>query len=217
MRRASLLLACGFFIGATIGTGIAKQPEKPYPLSQPNDWVAFAADILQFNSAGDKSVGRFRRGSDGSTRTEIQLNYGDRIVPMIDIENLTTRRYYRFLGGDFWLTGELAYPDNAYKPRPWSSAAPGLKPYGRKLALLKGQDGSLTADTGLEAWIVANDTGTMRLLVPALNFFPVVQSPIVGRRRVYSNIEFVDSPATMFDPPPGAALKQRDSRPPLGR
>lgn len=214
MRRIVLLLACGFFTGAAIGTGTAKQAERPYALGQPSEWVAFTADIFQLNVKGDKSFGRFRRSSDGSTRTDIQLNYGDRIVPMIDIENYRSRRYYRHTGGDSWLTGPLAYPDDAFKPKPWSSAAQGLKRYAHKLALLKGQNGLLTADSGLEAWIVLNETGTMRLLAPALNFFPVVQSPVVGTRRVYSNIELVDSSPSYFEPPAGASLTERDTRPP---
>jgi len=92
MRRMVLLLVCCFFAGASIGTGVAKQSQSaPYPLSQPPDWVAFTADVTQLNTQGDRSVGKFRRSSNGSMRTDIRMNYDKRVVPTVEIQNYKTK------------------------------------------------------------------------------------------------------------------------------
>jgi hypothetical protein len=137
------------------------------------------------------------------------VNYGTRIVPTILIRNLSKRVLYRNIGRPEWLEQQLNLRPESFQPRPWSPKTVGLYPYPHKLALLKGQDGSLTAKEGLDAWIYSNELGTMRLMVPALNFFEVVQSPVSGLRRVHSNIEVgATNDDSLFEPPPGAVVQQ---------
>ncbi len=91
--------------------------------------MAFSADLLQVNPSGDKSTGKFRRSSDGSTRVELSLNYGSKVVPTIDILNFERRVFFRNLGREEWLTGPLSYDERNFVPQPWSSNAPGLEAY----------------------------------------------------------------------------------------
>jgi hypothetical protein len=209
MRRVVLAGICSFLVGALAATGLARQQpgQAAIPLEQPSTWVPFTADVLHLED-GRRSVGRFYRSSDGSARTDLLDDYGDRRIRQTEISNFRLRVFYRNLGREVWLTGPLPYSDRAFKPRPWSSRAVGLFPYPFRLALLKDQDGSLQASEGLEAWIFSNEYGATRLMVPALNFFPVFHSRVTGLRRVYSNIEFVsDVDASIFEPPAGAPLE----------
>jgi hypothetical protein len=80
----------------------------------------------------------------------------------------------------------------------------GLKKYERRLALLSGQDGSLWATEGLEAWVNSTQGGSLLLLAPDLNFYPIVSTNISGSRRVLSNIRIKELPASLFEPPAGA-------------
>jgi hypothetical protein len=47
----------------------------------------------------------------------------------------------------------------------------------------------------------------MWLLVPELNFFPVVQQAVAtGRREAYSNIALGEPDGNLFEPPPGVEV-----------
>jgi hypothetical protein len=151
---------------------------------------------------------------DGSTRHDLVLDYGDKIVPEVRIENFFERRFYYNDGRDEWLTGPLDWGEHAFRPEPWSSRAIGLTTYRYKVALLRGHDGSLTSDAGLDTLQFSDNGGTTRLLVPALNFFAVVSSRVDGQRRVYSNIDLSTIPdAELFNPPTGVPLQQGSIRP----
>ena len=213
MRRIILVGTCAFLVGALAGTGVANQRPTPTPLPMPQDWVPFSADVTQFNANGDKSLGRFYRASDGSTRTDLMVNYGDKVVKTIYIENFTRRMYYRNLSGrPEWAQGELQRPDGHLRAMSWSSNAEGLAPYAYKLAVLKGQDGSLAATDGLSAYIFTSAAGTVRVMAPDLNFFPVVSSPVAGVRRVHTNIEVGEQEPSLFEPLPGAILERLPAR-----
>jgi hypothetical protein len=138
----------------------------------------------------------------------MKMNYGDRVVASIEIQNLIDGVLYRNLGNPEWQSMPLPNTEKLRAPRPWSSAARGLTPYPYKVALLRGQSGSLSSPEGLDAWIYSNETGTLRLLVPDLNFFPVVQSPVSGFRRVFHSIVIGEVPTTLFNPPDGAPIKE---------
>lgn len=215
MTRIVALLLCTFFGGALVGTGAAKQASgAAYPLSQPEQWVPFSADVLHVSAIGRQSSGRFLRGVDGSTRHDLVLDYGDKIVPEARIENFAERRFYYNDGREKWLTGPLDWGEHAFRPQPWSSRAIGLTTYRYKIALLRGDDGSLRSGAGLDAWQFSDNGGTTKLLVPALNFFAVVTSRLDGQRRVYSNIDLSTMPsAELFRPPPGVPLQEGSIRP----
>jgi hypothetical protein len=215
MSRIVSLLLCTFFGGALVGTGAAKQAAgAAYPLSQPEQWVPFSADVLHISATGRASSGRFYRGEDGSTRHDIVLDYGHKVVPEIRIENFADRRFYYNDGRDEWLTGPLDWGEQAFSPQPWSSRAIGLTTYRHKVALLRGHDGSLRSEAGLDAMQFSDNGGTTKLLVPALNFFAVVNSRLDGQRRVYSNIDLSAIPDTeLFRPPTGATLQEGAIRP----
>jgi hypothetical protein len=84
---------------------------------------------------------------------------------------------------------------------------PGLSEYSKRLDVLTGGSGSLEAAVGLRAYQLANRNGTMWLLAPELNFFPVVQQAVAsGRREAYSNIALGEPDASLFEPPSGVEV-----------
>jgi hypothetical protein len=215
MTRIVSIVLCTFFGGALVGTGAAKQASgAAYPLSQPAQWVPFSADVLHVSATGRVSSGKFYRAADGSTRHDLVLDYGDKIVPEIRIENFADRSFYSNDGRKEWLTGPLEWGEQAFSPQAWSSRAIGLTSYRYKVALRRGDDGSLRAQTGLDAWQFSDNGGTTKLLVPALNFFAVVSSRLDGQRRVYSNIDLSTmSRPEFFRPPAGVTFQQGSIRP----
>jgi hypothetical protein len=90
------------------------------------------------------------------------------------------------------------------------AATVGLSPYRQKLALRAGENGSVHAVAGLDAYQYVNPSGNMSLLVPELNFFAVVRQNLDGRREVYSEIEVGPQPDELFGPPVGANVHYMD-------
>jgi hypothetical protein len=211
MRRLILVLACGVLAGWQIGTRSVvlthqRTVSQRTPIEQPSGWVAFSADFEHREKTGRVINGRYYRGSDGSYRRE---GIGADGRTKVSIVNLTRRIYYR--GGadpdSVWQSGPYEAPEVRFKPQVWFKEMVGLSQYPYKLALLKGQDGSLTALEGLDAWIYTNYAGTMRLVVPALNFHAVVNSPVQGMREVYSNIVIGNVDPALFEAPPNRRVQ----------
>jgi hypothetical protein len=82
-----------------------------------------------------------------------------------------------------------------------------LTPYPKKLEIRDGKEYSLTAETGFSAYQEMTSNGGLLLLVPELNFFPVVRDRIDGRRETYSDLVLSEPNADLFVPPPGVAVE----------
>jgi hypothetical protein len=86
---------------------------------------------------------------------------------------------------------------------------PNLTPYPYKLALAKGQDGSLTSTVGLEAYQRTTTDGSIFIMAPSLNFFIVVQRTPVGEIS-YHDIDVSEKPPKeLFEPPAGVVVAGR--------
>ena len=113
-------------------------------------------------------------------------------------------------------------PTGGWRPLKSRANRPGLMPYRYKLALAKGQDGSLTASVGFSGYRFVNTSGNMWLIVPELNLLPVVKQWVqTGRRELLTNIVVEEQDETKFMPPPGermtysstpAGIVRRDKR-----
>jgi hypothetical protein len=66
---------------------------------------------------------------------------------------------------------------------------------------------------GFEAWISHNKTGLTMLLIPQLNFFPVVKQSFNLGQEVYSNIVIGEQPGELFDAPPDHSLTTPQAAP----
>jgi hypothetical protein len=84
---------------------------------------------------------------------------------------------------------------------------PGVEKYPNRLALEVGQDGSLTATEGFDAYRQLNSQSILNMLVPALNMFAVVTQRPDGWRQVFTDIKIGEQPADLFEPPPGATIQ----------
>jgi hypothetical protein len=217
VRRTVLVLLCGVFAGALLGTQTAGQLRDPratrIPLSQPQGWVSFTADLAHREDDGGLEKvfhGRFLRGSDGSERSE--LTNDDWRTGIVTIKNLTSDTFYTGPltpnSNKGWTAFSMPVAEIRKKPPVWSDGMLGMSRYHHKVALLKGMSGSLVANDGLDAWIYSNPDGAMRLLVPTLNFFPVVNSSVTGRRLSYTNIVIGPVDQALFEPPPGVPVER---------
>jgi len=215
-RRFLLATFCCVMAGALIAQNWSKASAYPSTdlLPQPAGWVPFSADAELIQPGGQKYHGRFLRASDGSTR--FTLTPDRSAVPHITIRNVTQVRYYIGANGQ-WITGPMDLPPGGYKPHKYRASMKGLSPYADKLALTKGGDRSLRAAKGLDAFRYVTRTGTVWLLAPALNYYPVLKVFLDGRRLEFSEIEIGEPDRSQFVPPAGAVLTLSDSVAGIGR
>jgi hypothetical protein len=101
-------------------------------------------------------------------------------------------------------------PSNGWKPLRVRANSSGLSPYQYKLALRRGEDGSLASTTGFSTYQFVNDSGNQWLLVPELNLFPVVKQWVqTGRREAVSNIVIREPDPLLFLPPADATIDHK--------
>ena len=128
---------------------------------------------------------------------------------VISIVNAAEGRSYTFSPGGGWSSRPAPevvpgqYQPNRSLPR-W----PDIAEYPYRLAIKKGESGSLTATEGFHAYQTNAPDGTMRLTVPELNLFDVVVRLGNGQSHEYTNIELGEPPAELFQRPAGAAVRQ---------
>lgn len=99
----------------------------------------------------------------------------------------------------------MLLPPSGYKPPRVKLPSAFFKPYPFRLALARGQDGSLTAREGFDAFEVVTNAGETALFIPALNFFEAVRKGSLGDSTVFSDIDLISSDSSLFDLPSGAA------------
>lgn len=87
----------------------------------------------------------------------------------------------------------------------------GLSEHPYKLDILIGGAHNLLAPAGLTAYRYVTRSGNVWLLVPELNFFPVVQQALsTGRREEYWNIRLEKPDPMIFELPVGVVPVQLD-------
>jgi hypothetical protein len=89
-------------------------------------------------------------------------------------------------------------------------ACPGKRQHPLYVEVRRGKPYNLRADEGFSAYRYVNNSGTLSLQVPDLNFFIVVKQSLEGRREVYSSVEVGEQPERLFQPPGDAAVKATD-------
>lgn len=174
-------------------------------IEQPAAWVPFEATVEVSKPAYPRAVGRFYRSDDGSTRLETGPEDGT--VNIVSIKNIARATIYVKSTTGQWVSHPMKLPTGGYRPAKMRVATVGLSQFPFKLALQKGQNGSLRSNSaGLDAYHYVTPSGNVWLMVPSLNFFPVLQETLEGRRELYSNIVVGGQPAELFEPPPGAVI-----------
>jgi hypothetical protein len=196
--RVGALVVAAVLVSSLLA--IRKSSEATIEITQ---WVAFSADfsLTHANPAHAASAGRLFRASDGSTRLETWLSGSpDRFV--VSIRNIQRATYYSYRWNRGWISAPMELPSNGWKPLRVRANSSGLSPYRYKLALRRGEDGALASTTGFSADQFVNDSGNQWLLVPELNFFPVVKQWVqTGRREAVSNIVIGEPDPLLFLPP----------------
>ena len=213
MLVAPLLLAFG---GLLIARSLKAHPAY-VEIPGPRDWVPFSADVrVTFPGINGVTTGRFYRSSDGSGRLETTFEGRELEGPLVSIRNVSERMSY--VGrGLAWTSTHLGNAPMS-GPARWREGTVGLTKLPQRVSLSPGADttsGSdlrLLSEGGYETyrWSVGS---VDCLLVPKLNFFPVVRNSLLsGRREVYSNIVVGEQPPGLFSPPPGATIKPSEDR-----
>jgi hypothetical protein len=196
-----LLAPIGFKLGRS-ATAAAAQTAPP-EIEIPRQWIPFTALLTKIDDGNEQSAGRLYRGADGSQRLETGPSLSD--IRVISIKNVTKSKAYNMAGG-IWIEHPMSLPPAGWHPPRVLLNSPTYKRYQYKLALAKGQDGSLTSTVGFDAYF-REANGATQLMVPALNFFPVFRKTAHGGSMVFHDIVLTENPpAALFEPPADAAV-----------
>lgn len=214
IRVIALLLvppATGMLVGAKRATAILL-PEGQAIVTAPSQWVPFTADMRVTKPDTPPVVGRVFRSSNGSRRVETGPTVDD--VRVIYIMNALEAQEYIYATQSEWSVTRVpgVTPGN-YLPPTAMAARPDISEYPYRLALKRGQSGSLTAATGFQALQLSAPDGTLKLIVPELNLFEVFKEHPNGRRETYTNIELLEPSPALFRPPVGVAVLRRQPVP----
>jgi hypothetical protein len=203
---APVVLALG---GVLVARSLAVQSAF-HEIPGPRAWVPFSADVrVTFPGSSTVITGRFFRSSDGSGRLETAVTGRDSKDQLVSINNLPAGMSYVGRG----LVWKSFASRGLSKPARWRAGTPGLTKLAQRIALVgdasatSGSDLKLVAEGGYEAYRWA--TGSLDcILIPSLNFFPVVRNSLLsGRREVYSNIAIGEPPREIFGPPLGVTVE----------
>lgn len=214
--RVLLILTClvsaiGLVTSGSNLYALKQLPDRGEVIPQPDHYVSFEGDLTRVADNGRTFAGRFYHRADGSECT-IEAGVNPPGPVLYTITNYANGRYYRSKGGRDWIAGPLIGTGREQIPPVMrTKALGGLQKYTKKLALLAGQDGSLWSAEGLEAWLNVTQGGSMLMLAPELNFYPVVSTNVSGNRRVLSNIRIGTLSPSVFEPPPGANVSFVDT------
>lgn len=208
MPRAALTLALALLIAAFFvrppGT-TARSPETRTVLEQPNGWVPFSANVETTTPGAETQTGRYFRNKDGSERFEAaRASDGATIV---EILNLRQSTYYVSTNHLGWVSKAMDVGISDRRPRKMYAEMTQLVRYPYKLDLLKGGSRNLRATQGLDAYMYTTGSGSVRLMIPALNFFPVVMQQPAGRAKTFFNIVVGEPSAELFVPPADASVR----------
>jgi hypothetical protein len=164
---------------------------------QPSEWVPFSADVRNVKVSGAVSVGRFYRGSDGSTRSEAGASFDD--ITVIAIKNIRTSSFWVWnQQRGYWRSQPMDIPPDGWRPVP--TRANIFTPVAEKIE-------------GFEVLRRGNSDGSFELVAPQLNLFPLVTTCPTARPPAtadcalrYYNIKIGEQPADLFELPTGAQV-----------
>jgi hypothetical protein len=190
------ILVVGLMARAVRARVLESRPFEMNLVEAPNAWVPFTARVTITKPGSPQVVGRYYRSSNGSNRLETGPSDSD--VRVVHITNNTDGLGYLY-NRNGWVSWKLEriglQPTQFVRNLEWSD-------YPHKLALKRGESGSLTASEGFKAYLVVG-RGISKLRVPELNLFAVVRQRIDGRHESYTNIELAEPDDVMFSPPAG--------------
>lgn len=196
------LAAAGAFAAMNTRRDQGLTPEV-IEIAQPKERVAFSANVTKtYPKVGRIFSGRFYRDTDGSTREDGILRYGDKADEIVAIANFSARAIYVYRPQDGWSSTDLEVgPEPLVRHRVARPGVTGLLP-----------DREPWAGLRVYRRILAN--GDLELVAPDLNFFPVMmQGGVSGERVEYSNIKVGPVARELFHPPSDAAVRHRGPTP----
>jgi hypothetical protein len=157
-------------------------------LDLPTQWVPFTAKVRVFSPDMERVEGRFFRGSNGSQRLE--TGPPSEMARTIDIRNMAQDMHYLYKSGQgsgstsTWTSAPMEVPEfGGRRPLKHFADQNGLRPYPYKLSFLKGQEPSVFADAGLDAYTYLDLGSNVHLQAPALNMFDLVNQSVTGQSR----------------------------------
>lgn len=169
----------------------AKPQVHTLDVPSPDQWVPFRADVERSRAgSAERMVGRYFRGEDGSTRSELGVE-GERA--QITIMNVSTNTYYQ-LSTDISRSHPMRVSSQGWRP---------LKMRETNVNLGK-------AANTIESFQVRqlSSPGIVELVAPELNFFALISdNPVTGTRRRYYNIVKGRQESSLFEPPGGAFVQ----------
>jgi len=177
---------------------LPQQPPELVPA--PTNWVPFSADFrgtgVLPGGEGSATVGKFYRNSDGSERLETRI--ASRAgLGTVNIKNIPESHFYVFMRDRGWTVQPMILKPTGHKPSLYPVDTPGLR---RSDTIVDGFD---TYE------LVNSNTGTVRTVVPALNFFEVLrEGGASGNKLQYNNIRLEEPPSELFRPPLGVAITE---------
>jgi len=177
----------------------------PEYVEAPDAWVPFTANVTVTFPGRPPVVGRYYRSSNGSHRLETGPTEHD--VRVVFIKNIPEGVHY--LRSDSGWIREAEPGGTAQTSPPRFRKTPMWSEYPYKLAIRKGESGSVTSAIGWTAYQVTNSQGVMKLKVADLNLFDVVTQRPDGRYEKYTDIQVGEPDPTLFVPPTGVAVEDR--------
>jgi hypothetical protein len=181
--------------------------DRGQTIDSPDSLVPFSADFNVWESNSLTVVGRYHRASNGSVRMESGPDTTDvRFIHIINVPELTEYAYSKKAGK--WLSKDSPHAAGKSRPRRFRQNLPNWTLLPTRLAIRKGESGSLEASEGLSAYRVDNGE-TISLMVPDLNFFPVVTQRLDGNHQTFTNLEIMEPPEELFRLPEGEIAEHR--------
>jgi hypothetical protein len=106
----------------------------------------------------------------------------------------------------------MRLPPNGWRPQKRHTQMRSLGKYIHWVTIRQGETYSLESTHGYEAYQDIDNSGTVSLQVPELNFFTVLKQTLGGRREIYSEVVLGHQDATLFEPPSGGRALTRLSQ-----
>lgn len=146
--------------------------------------------------AGLKTLGRFARYSDGSTRLE-SWDADDPSVKVISINNVADRKVYVYSPVVGWVSYPMVLPPNGYTPPKYRREVKNVTLRSERFQ-------------GFEVYQVIGVAGDKWYRAPALNFFPLYEETAKdGQRKTFSNIQIREQNHVLFELPAGVTVTEK--------
>lgn len=175
---------------------VMPSPQNGLRVEGPRTWVAFSAELKIEHPSRPTAYGRQLQDEHGCTRRETVHPDGSLLVTILNFE---TQKMYRLMRGSWTSQPMRLVPSIARRPP--------VLPVHKKTDAVE----------GFEAYVsISNVTGPTgekstreAVVVPALNYFEVVQQFRPGGERIRAqNIKLGSPDHAEFLPPPGAAVAE---------